>query len=64
MTSRKTYKKPLKGAYDDYIKNCEKGYPKRIFWEVIAGPKLTYAQEQDLVFDERDYKIRGLSIPK
>lgn len=61
------YKAPTKVSPDkylDYIKNCEKGYPKRLYWKVIAGPPLTFAQQQDLIFDERDYKIRGITPPK
>lgn len=59
-------RKPTKNtSYDAYIKNCEKGFPKWIYWQIIAGTgPLTYAQQQDLVFDERDYKIRGLKVPE
>lgn len=64
MVVYKSRVRPPKGEYDAYIKNADKGYPKRIYWTSIAGPKLTYAQESDLLFDERDYKIRQLPIPK
>ena len=72
MVTHKSYPRASLRDYGAYIKNCEKGYPKWIFWEIIAGPKqpdgkfirLTYAQQQDLVFDERDYRIRGLTAPE
>jgi hypothetical protein len=65
MVAYKSLEKLKNKGYTDYIKYCETGYPKRIRWEVIApkGTRLTFAQETDLVFDERDYKIRGLPIP-
>ena len=47
----------------DYIKNCEKDYPKKIFWKIITGPpdfKLSILQEYDLIFDEHDFKIRKM----
>lgn len=47
---------------------CEKlaylnNKPTIIYWQVIApkGAKLTVLQDHDLLFDERDYKIRGLT---
>jgi hypothetical protein len=64
MVTRKSYQRGSNRGNSDYIKNCDKGWPKRVYWTVIAGNKLTYAQESDLLFDERDYKIRGLPIPK
>ena len=38
--------------------------PKTIKWKIIAGPtgyELSSLQDHDLVFDEHDYKIRGLA---
>ena len=34
--------------------------PRRIWWKHIVGPKLTELQESDLVYDEYDFKIRGI----
>lgn len=51
----------LKNA--DYLKYTEKGYPKKIWWKIIAGPpdfRLSILQEYDLIFDEYDYKIRKI----
>lgn len=66
MVTRKSYQRPSKGDWKAYWQFPEKGYPKRVYWVVIAprGARLTYAQETDLLFDERDYKIRQLPIPK
>lgn len=45
----------------EYWKHPPKGYPKTIWWEVIAGPKdLSILQEYDLIFDERDLQIRKI----
>jgi len=33
---------------------------KRIFWVKIAGPRLPPIQSYDVVFDEKDLKIRKL----
>lgn len=49
----------------DYWKYPEKGYPKKIWWKVVAGPpnfKLSILQEYDLIFDETDYKIRKVDF--
>lgn len=64
MVAYKSYQRPSKGDWKAYWQFPEKGYPKRVWWVVIAGPRLTFAQESDLLFDERDYKIRGLAVPK
>lgn len=40
--------------------------PVKIRWKVVAGPpkfKLSFIQSYDIVFDQFDYKIRGLEIP-
>lgn len=51
----------------DYWRYPEKGYPRKIWWDIVAGPpgyRLDIIQEYDLIFDEYDYKIRKLEIPK
>lgn len=49
----------------DYWKYPEKGYPRKIWWKVIAGDRnLSIIQEYDVIFDEYDYKIRKLDVPK
>lgn len=46
----------------NYLREHEDGYPKIIYWKVIApkGIKLNSLMDHDIVFDERDMKIRGL----
>jgi hypothetical protein len=34
--------------------------PKKVNWRVVAGPRVSYIQSYDLVFDEFDCKIRQL----
>jgi hypothetical protein len=35
--------------------------PARINWEVVAGNRqLNYYESYDLLFDDKDFKIRGL----
>lgn len=49
----------------DYWKYPEKGYPHKIWWNVVAGPReLSILQEYDLMLDDYDYKIRRLDVPK
>jgi hypothetical protein len=45
-----------------YLRDLEEGYPKRIFWKVIApkDAKLSKLQQSDAIFDEYDLKIRKL----
>lgn len=39
--------------------------PKTIKWKVIAGEReLSYYESYDLVYDEKDLRIRGLSTPE
>lgn len=47
----------------DYLKHPEKGFPRRIWWNVVApiGYKLSFAQESDLIYDDYDLKIRKLT---
>lgn len=53
---------PLPPAKElNYWKHPLPGFPKKIYWEKQYGPgKLTQIQEYDLIFDERDLKIRKL----
>lgn len=40
----------------NYIKNVEKGYPKTVYWKVVAGKNLSWIQSYDLLYDEKDIK--------
>lgn len=45
----------------DYWRYSGDGFPKKIWWKVIAGPgKLSILQEYDLIFDQKDLRIRKL----
>lgn len=44
----------------DYLFN----QPTRINWKIVAGGDLHPIQMYDLVFDEYDYKIRKMEMPK
>ena len=45
----------------EYWKHPEKGYPKTIWWNVLAGPNnLSMLQDHDIVFDAYDLKIRKI----
>lgn len=46
----------------DYIKTAESPFPKKIFWKVIAGPPLSEIQSYDIVYDEKDLRIRGMEM--
>jgi len=53
MNPRTKYNKPIK----DYWKYPEEGYPKTIYWKVIAGNRrLDVLQDHDLLFSENDQK--------
>jgi hypothetical protein len=47
-------KKPSFKAYSTSSK------AKRVYWKLVAGPKLDDCQMSDLVYDDYDKKIRGL----
>jgi hypothetical protein len=60
----KTKEKGYKGSFTAYLHNLKEGYPKRIYWKVIA-PKdavLSDLQKSDAIFDDYDLKIRKLPI--
>ena len=45
----------------EYWKHPPKGYPKTIWWNVIAGPSnLSMLQDHDVIFDAYDLKIRKI----
>lgn len=44
--------------YLEYLNNK----PKRIDYQIIAGPPVPPIQRYDLVFDDYDLKIRGIGI--
>lgn len=50
-------KKPKIKVNLDYLHNP----PKKIYWEVVAGYRPSEIQMYDIVFDDIDYKIRGLT---
>lgn len=59
---RKTQEKSYKGSFTEYLHIHAEGYPRRIYWKVIA-PKdavLSKAQQSDAIFDDYDLKIRKL----
>lgn len=46
----------------DYWKEPEEGYPKTIYWKVIAGNRrLSVLEDHDIVFDDYDLKIRRIT---
>lgn len=49
--------------YPDYVRFPEKGYPKIVRWKVVTptGAKLDKLQMYDVVFDQKDLKIRKLA---
>lgn len=44
----------------DYIKNTEEGYPYILNWTKVVGPELHPIQMYDIIYDERDLKLRRL----
>lgn len=45
----------------DYWKYPEEGFPRTIYWKVVAGNRrLTVLEDHDLVFDSYDLKIRKI----
>ena len=45
----------------DYIKHAESPFPRKIYWEIVAGEgPLSDIQSFDIVYDEKDLKIRGI----
>jgi hypothetical protein len=46
-----------------YLKDFKDGFPRRIFWKVIApkDAKLSDLQKSDAIFDDYDLKIRKLA---
>jgi len=45
----------------DYWKFPEAGFPRTIYWKIIAGNrKLTVLEDHDLIFDNYDLKIRKI----
>lgn len=56
---KKTINRPLKGQIPElqYLENK----PKYLYWQVVAtGRKVDSRELRDLVYDERDLKIRGI----
>lgn len=47
----------------EYWKHPPKGYPYKVWWDIIAGPpgyQLSILQEYDIIFDQYDERIRRL----
>ena len=46
----------------DYWRNPKEGFPQRIYWRIVAGNrKLDILEESELIFDDRDLKIRQIT---
>lgn len=57
----KRVKKPYNDDWTHYWKYPEEGFPRMIWWKVVAGDfKLTPIMDHDIVFDNYDLKIRRL----
>lgn len=56
---KNTINSPL---WSDYLRYPKEGFPRKIYWEVIAGDRSTVSRIQmyDVVFDEKDLKTRKL----
>ena len=44
----------------NYLKHPAEGFPKKIYWTHVCGPAIAELQMYDVVFDEKDLKIRKL----
>jgi hypothetical protein len=52
----------IKGDKMEYVGELKylNNKPKFIHWKVVAGPELSFYEMYDVIFDEKDLRIRRL----